>query len=283
MKMTNRLTLGFLREHPQDAAQVLEQLPLDMRLSLLEAVPEEDAASLLEFLLPASAGACLQAMTAEQAGGMLSHTSIPCTARILATMNRATGQRVLQQIPKQHRQRIRQSLRHPAATVGSIMETDYFVLPQDITVTEAIKRVERSDKSISGEVYVVGPAFRLVGMIALDTLFKAGRQLSVRSIMEHDSASLAVHARIKTLPSRQEWQQVRSLPVVDAEGVVIGLLDYGRLLQAVGETALEQQASDAFASMMSIAGLYWLAIAQLIDAVITRRPRKAARSTREGT
>lgn len=283
MKATNRLTLSFLRGHPLEAAQLLEQLPLDMRLSLLDAVSPEDAAGLMEHFLPASAAACIQTMAAGQAAVLLTHTPVQYAARILAAIKQAgVAQEILNQMPKHKRQRIRQSLRHPAATVGVIMERDYFVLPQDITVAEGIKRLQRSDKPITGEIYVTGPAFKLVGMIELDTLFKAGRQLQLRAIMNRHAASVSVHARIKRLSSRPEWQQVRSLAVVDTDGAVIGMLHYQALLQAVAETATEHPATDAFGSMLSIAGLYWIAIAQLVDAVISGRLRKSSRSGKEG-
>ena len=278
MKATNRLTLSFLRKHPSDAVQVLEQLPVDMRLSMLSSVDEEDASQLLEHFLPASAGVCLAAMEAEQAGQLLHHIPIASAARILPTMDATVRGEILQHLPEAYRRRIRQALRHPVATVGTIMDTEYFVLPHDLTVGEAIKRLERSAKTISGEIYITGMGLKLAGMVQLDTLFKAGRQLPLRAIMQRHIMPVPVHARLTNLVSRREWQRVRSLPVVDASGAVTGLLHYPALLQAVGENEMEKPAADAFGSMLSIASLYWLAIAQLIDVVITRRPRKASRS-----
>ncbi len=282
MKATNRLTLSFLREHPLDAAQLLERLPLDMHLSLLSAVSAEDAASLLEHFLPTSAAACIQAMDSEQAASLLTHTTVQTAARALAAIKQAgVAQKILNLMPKNNSQHIRQSLRHPAATVGTVMERDYFVLPQDITVTEAIKRLERSRNPISGEIYVIDADFKLVGMIELDTLFKAGRPLLVRSIMNRHAPSVSVHARTNRLLSRTDWQQVRSLAVVDTDGAVIGMLHHQTLLKVEGGSVLDNPSGDAFNSMLSIAGLYWVAIAELVDAVMTGKLRKATRTGKE--
>jgi len=278
MKATNQLTLSFLREHPADAAQLLEKLPLDMHLSLLNAIAAEDAASLLEHLLPTSAAASIQAMDTERAALLLTYTPIQLAARILAAIKQAgMAQTILNQMPKHNSQRIRQSLRHPASTVGTMMERDYFVLPIDITVSEAIKRLERSNNPIGNEIYIIGPEFKLVGMIELDHLFKAHRQLLLRVIMHRHAPSVSVHARINRLLARREWQQVRSMAVVDIDGTVIGMLQYQTLLQAAGEMVQENPAGDAFSGMLAIAGLYWVAIAELVDAILSGRIRKPPR------
>ena len=284
MQVTNRLTLSFLRGHAPDAAQLLEQFPLDMRVSLLNSVSPQDAAKLLEHFLPATAAACIQTMPAEQAAVLLTHTPVQSAARIMAAIRQpGIVQPVLRLMPNHNSQRIRQSLRHPAATVGTVMERDYFVLPKDITVAEAIKRLERSDKPINDDIYVIGPAFRLAGMIALDTLFKSSRQSLLRAIMSRHAPSVSVHARISRTISRREWQRLHRLAVVDTDGDLVGILHYQALLQAAGETTLEQTTSDAFGSMLSIAGLYWIAIAELVDAVLSGRTRKSTQRWKERT
>ena len=278
MKASNKLTLSFLRKHPSDAVQVLEQLPVDMRLSLLGSIEQEDAAQLLEHFLPASAGVCLAAMGAEQAGQLLRHLPIPSAARILPTLDASVRGEIMQHLPDPYRRRVRQTLRHPVATVGTIMETEYFVLPHDITVGEAIKRLEHSAKTISGEIYITGMGFKLAGMVELNSLFKAGRQLPLRAIMRRHVVPIPVHARLNNLLSRREWQRVRSLPVVDSSGAITGMLHYPALLQAMGEQEVDKPTEDAFSSMLSIASLYWLSIAQLVDIVVSRRSRRSPRS-----
>jgi len=279
MKATNRLTLSFLREHPQDAAQFLQRLPLDMQRPLLTAVTAEDAAGLLEHFLPSSAAACIQSMEPAQAAELLAPMPVRSSARILAAVKQSgVVQPILNLLPRHDAQRIRQSLRHPAATVGAIMDRDYFALPNDISVAEAIKRLQRSDKPISGEIYIIGPSFKLAGMIDLDSLFKAGRQLPLRSVMSRHAPSVSVHARIKQLSARREWQHSHHLAVVDTEGELVGMLHYPKLLQAAGETAGDIPTTDAFGSMLSIAGLYWIAIAELVDAIMSGRLGKSARS-----
>ncbi|MDH5444727.1 MAG: CBS domain-containing protein [Gammaproteobacteria bacterium] len=278
MKATNRLTLSFLREHPQDAAQFLQRLPLDMQLPLLLAVTAEDAASLLEHFLPISAAACIQGVEPSQAARLLTPMPVRSSARIMAVVKQSgVVQPILNLLPRQSAQRIRQSLRHPSATVGAIMDRDYFALPNDISVAEAIKRLQRSDKPISGEIYIISPNFKLSGMIDLDSLFKAGRQLPLRSVMSRHSPSVSVHARIKQLSSRQEWQHLHYLAVVDTEGELVGMLHYPKLLQAAGETTGDKPTTDAFGSMLSIAGLYWIAIAELVDAIMSGRFGKSVR------
>ena len=282
MKATNRLTLSFLREHPQDAAQLLEQLPLEMRMSLLAAVSPEDAAWLLEHLLPATAAACIQDMGTEQAAQLLSHTPARSAARILATIKQGgIVQPILNQLPNHLSQRIRQSLRHPAATVGTLMDRDYFVLPDNIAVSEALKRLKRSDRPISNEIYIIDADYRLVGMVELDSLFKAARHLLLRVIMGRHAPSVSVHARINRLLSRRDWQQVHSLAVVDTDGVVIGLLHHQTLLQNAAQLTQDNPSTDAFNSLLSIAGLYWVAVAELVDVIFSGRGRKSARPWQE--
>lgn len=283
MKTTNRLTMSFLRQHPQDAAHVLEQLPLDMRASLFNAIPPEVAARVLQHFLPAVAAETIKAIDPAQAAQSLTHSPVASAARMLAVMDPLDSPQIMKKMPAHVRQRLRQSLRYPADTAGAIMETDYFVLPKDIMVGEAIKRLERSDKTLSGEIYVIGPSLQLAGVTDFDTLFKADRQVLLRAIMNRRAASVPVHARITNLPAHQAWQQVRSLPVVDAMGAVTGILHYPTLLQRVGEAAADKPAADAFGSMLSIAGLYWIAIAQLIDAVMVSRTRKPSQTTGEGS
>ena len=99
-------------------------------------------------------------------------------------------------------------------------------------------------------------------MIVLGKLLTSSHHAKMRDIMNRKSQSVFTQASAETLLSHPGWKTRRRLPVVERDNTLVGALDYMHLCDSVDE--METTSSrDPLENMLSLAGLYWLSLAQL--------------------
>ncbi len=262
------LSVEFIRRYPVEAARVLERLSADDVAALLNPMPAELIAALIASMLPERAASCIESMEDAPASRLLMEMPLTHSARIFRMFPESTQQRLHALLPDTMCHKLRGFLNYELLSVGNLMDPVVNMLPEAITVAEAIRRIERFHHPASCELYVVDELHRLLGVIELGKLLISNHHARLRDIMNNKSQPLFAHTAIDaSLLSHPGWASRRRLPVVERDNTLIGILAYNRLQDCADID--EHHLSSPTDGVISLGGLYWLCLARLLDNLFT--------------
>ncbi len=247
---------------------MLEQVSAEHVAALFNELPPQIGAPVVISMLPEMAAACVGLMGALSAANLLTELPPSSAARIYRLLAPAKREELAGFLSDKTRSQFPRYLTYPPASVGALLDPGVDMLPENVTVSEAIRRIERIGHPVSCEIYIINDAHQLVGMIDLGRLLTSSHHARLRDIMSHKTQRVSVHAAAESLLSHPGWAARRRLPVVERDNTLVGVLDYTCLQEAMGETGSVER-HDPLENLLSLAGLYWLSMAQLLDSVLS--------------
>jgi len=270
MDINNPLTRAFLIDHAADAARTVEKLAPDIGAELLAALEPEIAARVLSHMIPSMAGDCLTCAPRRQALAILGRIRKVNATRILQSMDRADARGLMQGMSISDRLSLRYLLKYQHDTVGSVMDTSSFFLPDGLTVAEAIKRVRRHRRAVGCDIFVVDRAGRLAGVVQTDALLKAAHHGPLGPLVRTRTPFLRTRARIAAARAHVGWQNQRRLPVVESDGTLVGAIDYRTVLEEFASAEAAPEPVDTLGGVLDLVQLYWVAMANVLS-IFSRR------------
>ena len=188
-------------------ADVLEELPEDERVEILTQLKEERAADVLEEMAPDDA------------------------VDTLAELPDAERERYLKLMEPGEAAPLRRLLTYAEDTAGGLMTTEPVILPPGATVAEALARVRNPELSpaLASVVYVCRPPLetptgRFLGMAHIQRLLREPPSVLVSGVVDRDLHPVRPDATLRTITGRLAYYNLVSLPVVDDEGHLLGVV-----------------------------------------------------------
>lgn len=266
MDVDNPLSQQFLLNYPVEAARVLEQLATEDVAALFEEISPQVAASVASMMLPNYSAVCVGLMEMPRAAKLLNTMSVTHAARIFTLLGQDKRKELLAMLGIKHRKRIRRVLNYKSLSAGDLMNPNVDLLPQNLTVADAVRRIGRHRHLVKCEIYVVDDENRFVGVVDLGKLVITRKQARLKEIMNRSLRTVSVHASTESLLGSSAWVGRQRLPVVESDNTLVGILDYSKLKETLGSD--DSYSRDPMESMFSLAGLYWLSLVHLLDSLL---------------
>ncbi len=277
MQVDNPLSREFLLLYPVEAARVLEQVPVEHVAALFTELPPALMATVTGPMLPGIAASCLDKMSPESAAKLVAELPVSSATRIFRLLPIAKQNEVSAHLPDKTNRQIHHHLAYPAESAGALLDSKIDMLPQNATVTEAIRRIERLDHPVSCEIYIIDESHHLVGSIDLGRLLISDHHARLQGIMNRKAQPVSAHTPAATLLSHPGWTSRHRLPVVERDNTLVGVLDYSHLRSSMGESETVSS-RDPLENILTLASLYWLSLAQLLDSILSiARPKTGDR------
>lgn len=135
----------------------------------------------------------------------------------------------------------RQLLGYPEESIGRLMTPDYVAVRRGWTVAKALDHIREKgrDSETVNMIYVVGDDWRLLDSLELRRLILADVQNTVEQLMDHSFVSLvAADDREKAVATMKRYD-INTLPVVDSDGTLVGIVTADDILDVAEEEATE--------------------------------------------
>ncbi|MCX7567385.1 magnesium transporter [Sulfitobacter sp. F26169L] len=135
---------------------------------------------------------------------------------------------LMAQLAEEDRADIRSLSAYGDGSVGAIMTSDYAVLSREMTAQQAIAalRLQAPDTETIYRSYVLDDHRRLIGAMRLHELVLAADATPVHEIMETDPISVSLEASREDVANVIARYDLLALPVIDAEGVMLGIVTH---------------------------------------------------------
>lgn len=150
-------------------------------------------------------------------------------------------QRLIQLLSPEERKITVQLLGYPEDSVGRLMTPEYVAVKSTNTIEQTFEHIRKygKDSETLNVIYVVDKDWRLVDDIKIKEILLASPQQQIEELMDHQFVALNVtddqELAIKTF---RDYDRV-ALPVVNTEGVLVGIVTVDDILDVEEEEATE--------------------------------------------
>jgi len=233
----------YLKLHAADLADRLQRLDADEAHTLLRQLPADKVAPALAEVAEDRLPEFLAAFDAGQMAEILQHIAPADAADLLQQLPLAVRRDSLAKLPAEVADGVRKLLRYPEDTAGGIMSNRFIALREDMTVEEVrellrTKAQEERTEDIA-YLYVTNPEQRLVGIVSLRDLVFRRAERRMNEILNHDVKFVRVTDDQEELARKFEHYHYLGLPVLDADGKIVGLVKASDALEVASREATE--------------------------------------------
>lgn len=235
--MSSAIEAEFLRRHPVDAAEELENLPDDR---LESAVGDQDPVALavaMEYLSPAKALAVFTSLPQEARLEILERAAPRLAVTVLTQLGADERDELLAALTPTSRKDLERQLSFPDDSAGRLMDRSFLSVRATTTVGKALTRLQESRIRDLRSLFVVTADARLSGSVDIQDLALADPDEPVREHLQPAGETVTTQTSREELVELLERSRRDSVPVVDAEGRLAGVVRYRSLFRAIEDVA----------------------------------------------
>jgi magnesium transporter len=220
--------------HPSDLADVLAGLDEDLRIQLVQTLPPEVVSeALAEMDEGEHPEELLAALRPEDAADIVDELEDDDAVDLIADLPPDAATRILSEVSD--RAEIERLLTYDEESAGGLMTAHVLAVSQEATAAAAIDEIRRQAEEVEDfyQVYCVDQLHHLVGIWPLQRLVVAQPSVTVSGIMEPPSAVATPDLDQEEVARLMARYNVPSIPVVDAQGKLLGRVTFDDVIDVV--------------------------------------------------
>ena len=220
---------------PADLADIVEDLGIDERISLLESISSTLAAATLQEMPMNLRVQLAESLDTDHLARIITEMEMDETVDLLDEILAEKREAVFALLTKERVDEIHDLSRMSVSGVGSIMNTNFITVKETQTVREVMKIVKEETKraELLYYVYVIDEEERLKGLITLRQLLSTKGTTPIAAIMRGNIVSVRVDSSIKKMAQLFFKYKFDAIPVVDDDDKLQGFITIGDTLDAV--------------------------------------------------
>ena len=228
--------------HVADIAEVFSEIPdRESMLRLFRLLTKGVAAETFSYLEPDVQQNILEAITDVELRSILDDMFLDDCVDLIEEMPANVVRRVLLNTPKENRALINQYLQYPDDSAGSLMTNEYVGLKRGLTAGQALSEIRRTgvDKETIETCFILSKDRRLEGEVLLREIVLADPDTPIEEIMEDYTLSVKTHDDREEVAMLFSKYDVMSIPVVDQENRLVGLITIDDAVDVIQEENTE--------------------------------------------
>ena len=224
-----------------EVADVLVGLNAAERVIFFRILPRHISAEVFSYLETDFQNELLGEMTTEETRHLLANLRPDDRTTLLGELPGQVTQRLLNYLSPQDLKEARQLLGYPEESIGRLMTPDYVAVRPSWTVEEALQHIRRMGKSSEtiNVIYVTDTSWHLLDALDLQLFILAKPETTVEDMMDDTFISVeAATDREEAVVIMRKYDKV-VLPVVDSEGILLGIVTVDDVMDVAEEEATE--------------------------------------------
>jgi len=224
-----------------EIADLLLQLRKPDRGLLYRALPRVVATEVFAHLDPEEQNTLLLDLTDEETRHLLANLHPDDRTHLLEELPGQATQRLLNLLGPEDLKEARWLLGYPDESVGRLMTPDYVAVHPDWSVREALAHIRTwgKDSETVNRIYVTDSRWHLLDDVELRHFILADPDTPVADIMDHACARVSAFADREEAVALIRRYDITALPVVDSEGVLLGIVTVDDMLDVAEAEATE--------------------------------------------
>ncbi|MEZ5925768.1 MAG: magnesium transporter [Hyphomicrobiaceae bacterium] len=224
-----------------DMADLIGLLAADSRVAFVELLGRDFRPEVLSELAWGVKEQIVEDLPNATLADAVQHLDTDDAVYLIEDLEEADQAEILARLPADERATIERSLDYPEESAGRLMQSEFIAVPPFWTVGQVIDHMRETDDLPDdfAEIYIVDPAFHLLGAVHLDRLLRTKRPVPVKEIMDADPMSVSVVEDQEDVARTFERHNLIAAPVIDADGRLVGVVTADDIVEVVQDEAEE--------------------------------------------
>ena len=224
-----------------DIALLFEEIPEEKILRVFRMLPKTLAADTFSYMKSEQQQFIVESITEREIVSIVDEMFMDDTVDFLEEMPANVVKKVLRVTDPETRKTINQLLKYPDDSAGSIMTTEFVDLKKEMTVRDAIRHIRLTgvDKETINTCYVIDEKRHLEGTISIRKLILSQSDEKIADIMSEDPMYVFTHDDQETGAQYFKKYDFLSLPVVDAESRLVGIITIDDIVDVIEQETTE--------------------------------------------
>lgn len=216
------------RLHPVEIAQLAESLSPIHRTEVVESLDDEIAADTLEEMSTEAQARILEEMDEERAADILEEMSPDEAVDVLDEMDDEKAQELFDLMEDHEKADVAELMAFEHDTAGGLMTTEFMVIPDSLSVGEAIMRLRQMAETPNMIYYIylvdAEGSWKITGLISLRSLILADPSKPLSEVMRSDFKFAHPSDPAEETAQMIAEYNLLALPVIDDEGDICGII-----------------------------------------------------------
>ena len=229
------------KTHPADLSIVFRYFNDDEQLQVFNIMKEnEHTAEFLVELDDTLIANLLEDQSPKRIAALLEQAPANDQSYILGTLEDEQAQSVIELLKAEEQEEIEELMGYPEDSAGAMMTTDVFTLYQESTCRDALKTLQDQEKAeMVFYLYITDEDDGLVGVASLRALATTPSDTLLKDIMIKRVHSVRPETDQEDVAQIVAQYNYLAVPVLDADGHLIGLVTVDDVVDVIREEATE--------------------------------------------
>ncbi|TPG15647.1 magnesium transporter [Sphingomonas oligophenolica] len=227
--------------HPADIADLFELTRQEDRAGLARAVSDLLDGDVFAEMNDYVREDLIDALEPHQVADLASELDTDDAVAIIEDMDADDQREVLRAMEPDDRAAIEEALSYPEESAGRLMQRELIAVPEHWTVGDAIDYLRGHEELTTDfwEVFVVDPAHKPVGTVALSWILRTPRGIAIGDVMQREQTLIPVDMDQEEVALRFQKYALISAAVTDATGRLVGMITVDDIVHIISEEAGE--------------------------------------------
>jgi len=239
--------LGELREELSswpvpDMAESLLELDKSDQVLIFRLLPRNRSSEVFAYLKKEHRNALLTALSDEETSNLLHNLKPDDRTNIFEELPGRATQKLLNLLSPEDLEKTRELLGYPEESIGRIMTPDYVAVRPGWTVGHGLDQIRvkgKVDSETLNVIYVTDPNWKLLDALELQRFILNSPDKTIEQIMDYSFISLSAFEDREEAVRMMQKYDLSALPVVDSEGVLLGVVTFDDVMDVAEEEATE--------------------------------------------
>ncbi len=262
-KVKFKMIESYLDNFPEDASAVIVKYPVEDIALIIQTFSSNKLVPLLNVLPEFLLAEAIKKIDNEKIIPLLNLMQSNLVSRVLRKWRDGGDEEkykeVFRSLNRDVQNRIMKLLAYSKDSVGFMMNPTPLAVSPDLTIKEVLIILGKEKNRYSRYIYVVDSDKKLIGVLPFkDAFYSTKKDELISKSMATDVFSISPITKASTIYTDKVWSKWDSLPVVDHNGVLLGVLKYEVLEEYYSEYLTRGKsdsviiAGEAFADLIKI-------------------------------
>ena len=224
-----------------EVADYILHLDKPQQIMVYRALPRPRAANIFAFFEPDDQDTFLEALTDSDTRELLANLNPDDRTALLEELPATVTRQLMQLLSPEDLEESRQLLGYPEESVGRLMTPEYIRLRAEWTCEHALEHVRKygRDSEVFNLLYVTDSNGLLVDILRMRQLIMAPPSSVISEMLNYQFVSLSAYEDREVAVEKIQRYDVNALPVVDSDGVLVGIVTVDDIMDVAEEEATE--------------------------------------------
>ncbi len=232
----------IMKTHPADLAWVFRSLPLGEQKAIFEIIARTDlVAGFLSELDETIMVDLVADLPSPYMADVVTNMASDDAADLLEALPNDIAVEIRTHMEADDRDEVEELLKYDPETAGGIMSPDFMYLDEELTVEEAIQKVQKrsEEKEMVFYLYITHGDGQLAGVLSLRELLLHPMHRQLKNIMNANVISVTTDTDQEEVAHIVSQYNLLAVPVVDATFNLVGIITVDDVIDVIREEATE--------------------------------------------